>query len=344
MIIDMFEGHTMAIELVAKQIKVSNLKPEDMYRILENNAESELHETFRVLNYDSAQRNITSHMQKLFNIASLNENEQYIMMCLSLLPLSGMDKGKFKKCCNLGDFSNINSLIERSWVRASDGCISVHALIQETIKITLKPNLIKCINFINGLMKEFPSLEFFHSIYSEKSEVGEISYHIYKCFPEPKEELYDFYEWIELIISHYKRYEINLEIANKLLGIYRRNFGENHFRTARMFCRTCCIDKENYSVVEAIRNLEKGKEIILNIKNKSDKEILYVSDIDVFLIDKYTQHYDFSNNEVLIAKVEQLCNEIIDIRTSVNKASVNPKDLYLTAPYRDLAFVSGYRH
>ncbi len=62
------------------------------------------------------------------------------------------------------------------------------------------------------------------------------------------------------------------------------------------------------------------------------------------MIDKYTQHYDFSDNEFLIAKVEQLCNEIIDIRTSLKRTSFNPKYLYLTSPYRNLAFVAGCQH
>ncbi len=344
MIIGMFEGHTMAIELVAKQMKVSNLTSEFMYKILKNNEEAELHETFRMLNYDSEQRNIGSHMQRLFNIAPLNEKEKYILMCLSLLPLSGIEKGKFNKCCNLADFSDINRLIERSWVRESDGYISVHAFIQETIKIALKPDLVKCINFINNLMKEFPAIEFYHVSYLEKSKIGEIAYHIYKCFPEPKEELYDFYEWLELIINHYRRNQTALEIAHKLLSIYKQNFGENHFRTARIFCRTYCSDKENYSIDEATKNLEKGREIILNLENKSDKEILYVSDIDIFLSNRYTEYYDLSNNELLLARVEELCNEIIDIRTNVKRSSFNPMELCLIVPYRNLAFVACYRH
>ncbi len=344
MLIDMFEGHTMAIELVAKQMKVSNLTSEAMYKILKNNEEAELNETFRVLNYDSKQRNIASHMQRLFNIALLSEDEQYIMMCLSLLPLSGMDKEKFKKCCNLSNFSDINRLIERSWVRESDGCISVHALIRETIKITLKPDLIKCIDFINGLMYEFPSIKFYHTSYSEKSSLWEIAHHIYKCFPEPTEKLYDFYEWLELIFNHYRINHISLEIANKLLSIYKQNFGENHFRTARIFCRTCCSEKEYYSIDEATKNLEKGREIIINLKNKSDKEVLYVSDIDLFLSNKYTEYYDLSNNEFLTARVEELCNEMIKIRTSFKGTSIQPIYLCLIVPYRNLAFVAVCRH
>lgn len=343
-LIDMFEGHTMAIELVAKQMKASNLTPEDMYRVLENNEEAELHETFRMLNYDSAQRNIANHMQRLFNIVSLNKDEQYIMMCLSLLPLSGMDKGKFRKCCDLADYSDINRLIERSWVRETDGCVSVHALVQETIKITLKPDLIKCIDFINGFMKEFPSVIFYHVSYSEKSKVWEIAHHIYKCFPEPTEELYDFYEWLELIFNHYKKNYISLEIANKLLSIYKQKFGENHFRTVRMFCRTCCSEKEYYSVDEATENLEKGRKIILGLENKSYREILYISDIDLFLSNKYTEYYDLPNNEFLIARVEELCNEIIKIRTSIKNSSIQPIDRCLIVPYRNFAFAAVCRH
>lgn len=265
-------------------------------------------------------------------------------MCLSILPLSGMDKGNFKKCCNLVDYSAINSLIERSWVREADGYISVHALIQETIKIALKPDLVKCIGFINGLVCDFPAVKFYHFSYSEKSKVWEIARYIYKCFPEPSEELYDFYEWLELIFNHYKNNQLSLEIANKLLKIYRQNLGENNFRTARMFCRTCCSEKEYYNVDEATKNLEKGREVIHNLENKSDREILYISDIDLILTNKYIEYYDLENNEFLLDRVEKLCNEMINIRTGLKKSSIEPIYLHLIVPYRNLAFVSVCRN
>lgn len=158
MLINMFERNTLAIELIAKQMKASHLTPEEMYSRFINNTVADLNETFFVKNYDSEKRNAVNHMQRIFNIASLNNEEKHITMCLSLLSISGMNINDFKKCYNLADYSVLNSFIERSWIREADDYISVHPLIRETIKIVLKPDLIKCIDFINGIMRNFPTV------------------------------------------------------------------------------------------------------------------------------------------------------------------------------------------
>ncbi len=167
-IINMFERHTMAIELVAKQAKASNLTPQEMFDIMNNGDKYEFQETFRVMNYDCKQLNIFGYMQKLFNIASLTEQEKYIMMCLSILPLTGMEKHKFRNCCGLKDYSIINKLIELSWIRDIDGQLSIHTLIKETVKISCKPDLIKCHDFINNLINEYPSFKCYYGNYVYK--------------------------------------------------------------------------------------------------------------------------------------------------------------------------------
>lgn len=313
-IINMFERHTMAIELIAKQAKSSNLTPQEIFDIMNNNDGYEFQETFRVMNYDRKQLNIFSYMQKLFNIVSLTEQEQYIMMCLSLLPLTGMEKRTFKNCCGLRDYSNINKLIELSWIRDIDGQLSIHTLIKETIKISCQLNLIKCQNFLHGIMKEFPDIETYYGNYKYKDEIFRIAIYIYNIFSEPQLQLWEFYEWIDLIVSHYSRYDISLQIAEKMYKLYKSNYGENHFRTARMLVRIGAAKRKYNDVEEAIVLMEKGREIILNLENKIESETLYISDIDVSLTNAFITHYDIADNEELLEKNEQLCLEAISIR------------------------------
>ncbi len=341
MLIDIFESHTMAIELMAKQMKASHLTPENMYEILINNNETELNETFRVLNYDTTQRNITSHMQRLFNIASLNEEEQYIMKCLSLLPLSGMDKGNFKKCCNLEDYSAINSLIERSWVRESDDCISIHSLIQETIKIVLKPDLIKCIDFVNEIMHEFSATKCYYGDYSLKNKIGKIAGYIYNFYPNPTKELYNFYEWLELIFYYCNHNHLAIEIAERLLEIYIQN-GEN-FRTARIIYKIGLISKHIGCIDKSIVLMEKSRNMLLKLTNKSDNEILYISDVDVALSNIFSK-YKLLNDEHC-KRIEELSNEIIQIRSNFKgdlNNRIDPVFTHLALPYLNLARIEIY--
>lgn len=170
-IINMFECHTMAIELVAKQAKASNLTPKEIFDIMQNNTEYEFSETFRVMNYDGKQLNIFNYMQKLFNIASLTEQEQYVMMCLSLLPITGMEKCKFKNYCQLKDYSVINKLTELSWIRDIEGQLTIHTLIKETVKIFCKPDFSKCQNFLNAITEEHSPYKIYYENHICKEKV-----------------------------------------------------------------------------------------------------------------------------------------------------------------------------
>lgn len=339
MLIDMFESHTMAIELIAKQMKKSKLTPEKMYNILEKSEETELHETFVVRNYSPTQKNISGYMQKLFNIASLNENEQYIMKCLSLLPISGMNKSDFKKCCNFVDYSVINGLVERSWIREIDDCISIHALIQETVKIVLKPDLLDCIKFLNGMIREFSESWCYYANREEKDKISQIIIHIYNNFPEPTPELYDFFEWTLVILTHCSNH-FAFEIIKKLAVVYEKEFDENHFRTANIYGMVGYVNKNCSFIDESVYCFKKCVNIIENLENKSAEQMIYLSNIYVTLTNIYTEYYDLQNNKILLNETIMLCNKIIEIRTNFKGRIDNSFNLSLVAPYRNLAWTA----
>ncbi len=342
-IINMFERHTMAIELVAKQAKASNLTPQEMFDIMNNGDKYEFQETFRVMNYDRKQLNIFGYMQKLFNIASLTEQEKYIMMCLSILPLTGMEKRKFRNCCGLKDYSIINKLIELSWIRDIDGQLSIHTLIKETVLISCKPDLLKCRNFINGLVTEFPKIKLYYEKNSDKNEVSKIISCIYEKFPEPSLELCDFYEWLELVFSHCNRHDISLNIAEKLYGLYKLTYGESHFRTARMLIRIGCSKRKYDDAEDAVRLMKKGREIIVNLENKTAEEKLYISDTDLVITNTLLTNYDLYDNAELSDEVENLCFEAISIRRNL-KEIFSPFCVNLVPLYHNLAWLEIYRN
>lgn len=346
-IINMFERHTMAIELIAKQAKASNLTPQEIFDIMNKNDGYEFQETFRVMNYDRKQLNIFSYMQKLFNIASLTEQEQYIMMCLSLLPLTGMEKRKFKNCCGLKDYSVINKLIELSWIRDIDGKLSIHTLIKETIKIFCKPDLVKCHDFINGLITEFPPIQCWHSKIYQKNEIKTIVENIYNMFPIEyvTSKLYDFYEWIELMFTHFNNSSLSLKISYKLLKIYRENFGENHFRTAKRLTRIACAEKDLDNIDKAEKLFVKSRKIISELKNRSEYETLYLSDIDLVLSSMILESKDLSNNKDLLNEVKKLSEESIDIRKQFPfYKEIDPLSLNCASLYRNLAWIEIYNN
>lgn len=342
-LITMFDGHTMAIELVSKQMKASYITPKEMIDIFNKNAEIQLEEGFIVSNYDGEKNNISQYVQKLFNIASLNSEEKYILMCLSLMPLSGIEKKIFKETCGLKNYNAINKLAECSWINDLNGNLFMHTLVKETVQIVCNPDFCKCIEFAKGLVRKFPAIQFYYVHRTKKDEIEKIVTYIYNTFPEPVSELYDFYEWIELIFSHCAKYDIQRKIIDKLLSIYKKEYGDNHFRTARMIVRMGCLEKDIYNIERAIELLEQGKNIILNLKDRSEKETLYISDINIVISNAIIENYELFKNDNSLDKVEKLNQEIISIRQNFH-GTIDLLCINLAIAYRSLAWVEIYRH
>ncbi len=346
-IIDMFDGHTMAIELVAKQIKSACMTPEEMLDILQRGAEDKFEEEFIMPNHSDKYQTFPQHMLTLFNVSALNDEEKYIMMCLALMPLSGIDKRSFKHAGGLKNFNSINKLIESSWISESCDKIYLHTLIKETVIISCKPDLIKCYDFIRGLTMEFPTIQCWHAKVYQKNEIKTIVENIYNMFPIEyvTSKLYDFYEWTEIMFNHFNNNSLSLKISYKLLKIYRDNFGENHFRTAKRLARIACAEKDFDNIDTAEKLFVKSRKIILELKNRSEYETLYLSDIDLVLSCMILESRDLSNNKDLLNEVKKLSEEAIYIRKQFPfYKKIDPLSLNCASLYRNLAWIEIYNN
>lgn len=342
-IIEMFCGHTMAIELIAKQMRSACMTPKEMFDILSKSEEDEFEEKFIMPNHSKEYQTLSQHMLTLFNVSALDDEEKYILMCLSLMPLSGINKRSFKQSCSLKNFNSINKLVERSWISESYDRIYLHTLIKETVLISCKPDLIKCKNFIDGLMKEYSSAECYYGTYDYKKEIQKIVMHLYNTFSEPTADLWEFYEWLDLHLSHFNYHHISLPITEKLYDIYKAVYGENHFRTARMLVRMGCAKRRYGDVEEAIYLMEQGRKMILELKSRSERETLYISDTNFAITGALLANYDLCDNTELSDKVENLCLEAISICKSL-KGVFSPL-MVNTAPfYSNLAWLEIYRN
>ena len=230
-----------------------------------------------------------------------------------------MEKSVFKKICGLRNYVPVNNLYKRSWIRNLNGILSLHTLVKDMIHMTYKPDLSNCSMFIEGIMREFSSTKFYYGDLAVKSYMFEYISHIYELFPEPEIEHYEFYEWIELIMSHYGQSEKALNLSHKLYKLYLAEYGELHFRTARMICRTGCNEKNLYQLNASLKTLEKGLDRLLKLKDPTDEIMLYISDVDVVLTDSYYLEYEKTNDKKFLTRSTELCREIIRIRKPLSE-------------------------
>ena len=315
-----FQGHTMALELIARQMRASCLSSKEMLKNIKSVCFNHLakkegmNEKFLMPNLGGTSMDFSHFIQKLFDVSKLTENEKYIMLCLSLMPISGVDKKSFKEWCDLEDYNDMNVLIDRSWIRELDGILSMHTLVKEAVHCNCKPDLRKYRRLLEGLMRAVPTIKFYFMSRSEKVVVEKIALHLYSMFPQPTVELLDFYEWLELIFSHCCQYTTAVDLETKLLTIYRGKFGEKHFRTARMLWRNACQLIHHFDLETAVVLMEQSRRLIKSLGNLCCREEMYLSDIDIDLVTEYLEMYDESNLENNSDKVRELCHEIILIR------------------------------
>ena len=83
--------HTITVELIAKQMRASFIKPEKMLHLLKD---SGVHLPFRegVQMKGAAERhNSYYYIRQHFGIEKLSEDKKHILMCMSLVPPNGIE-------------------------------------------------------------------------------------------------------------------------------------------------------------------------------------------------------------------------------------------------------------
>ncbi|MDY4575682.1 MAG: NB-ARC domain-containing protein, partial [Intestinibacter sp.] len=146
-IIEIVDRHTMTVELIAKQLRTSEIEPIILYDKLKslegitsaNKDKVKLRKDKKLNN-----KSIMMHLEVVFNTAKLSDFEKYILMNMSLIANVKIDKLEFMKWCDIGDEEGINSLIDKGWMEFRDDRISLHQIIIDLIYNKLKPDAAVC--------------------------------------------------------------------------------------------------------------------------------------------------------------------------------------------------------
>ena len=139
-IIKLVQGHTLAIELIAKQIDAEWSTTQKIREKLENGGLSSIGDEV----IDNAKDDLATqdsafgHIKALFDLSifekSGRDNELYVLANLSLMPFTGVDCRLFADWCDLdnhGGKTCVNNLIKSGWIQHDRDLIALHPLISE---------------------------------------------------------------------------------------------------------------------------------------------------------------------------------------------------------------------
>lgn len=146
-IIEIVDRHTMTVELIAKQLRMTKIEPDVLYQRLKSieGITNEDKEKIK-LRKDSKLNNksIMAHLEIVFDMAKLDKFEEYILMNMSLIGNVKINKNEFIKWCEIEEIMKLNVLIDRGWIEFKEEKISLHQIIIDLIYNKLKPTSETC--------------------------------------------------------------------------------------------------------------------------------------------------------------------------------------------------------
>lgn len=135
-IVEIIGGHTLTVELLAKQMMAGRIKPQEMLeRIKEGGIGRSGREKIRRQRNISGEQSVYGHIRALFDLSKLVEEQKYILSSLALIPYCGISAEKFCKWCELDNYDSINNLVHQGWIKHDEArdYISVHSVLGEII-------------------------------------------------------------------------------------------------------------------------------------------------------------------------------------------------------------------
>lgn len=154
-IINIVGGHTMTVELIAKQMMASRIIPEQMLAKLKLGgiSDSGNEKVNSAKDGNFTMQSTFDHIQSLFDLSDLDNDSMYVLSNLSLIPNMGISAELFCKLCKIDNFDVINRLTKLGWIRRDmDDTISLHSIVADIAYNTIenKKQIMNLIEFADS--------------------------------------------------------------------------------------------------------------------------------------------------------------------------------------------------
>ena len=172
-LIDLVDGHTMTIVLIAKYLRESQENPSVLKsKFISVGGLNNIEEDILIKHRKDKRhrnKNVMNHLRVLFDVSGISETEKEIMRSFSLLGYIRIKREVFLEILNgSGDDHKLDALIRHGWVEydTNSGKISLHQVILDLMYDQLRPTSENCPNFMDGF---YDYLRKETEIYQEKN-------------------------------------------------------------------------------------------------------------------------------------------------------------------------------
>ena len=133
-IISAVHGHTLVVELIARQTRSSMKTPEEMLQVLEEKGILGL--GTETVKWDLRKGTVSDHVKGLFTISNISDEQRQIMYMMAFMPLTGVDVKLFFEFYEADNYSDLRYLIDNGWISESldsSRRISMHPVIRSVV-------------------------------------------------------------------------------------------------------------------------------------------------------------------------------------------------------------------
>ncbi len=154
-LIDLSGKHTLTIELLARTAHNAGLTAPDLLERLNATGfdlAPVVPEKVRTgWGSEREQKTLFLHLQKVFQISGLADDEENLLMHLSVLPSKYMSRGLVKELLSLSSLDALTSLVEKGWLLESEDGVLMHQVVREVLRSLTLPDAEKCRPLIQAL-------------------------------------------------------------------------------------------------------------------------------------------------------------------------------------------------
>ena len=205
-IIIALEGHTMAVELVSKQMKLNDISTEMMYqKLCEKGIYADDNKIKNIKDGSLRNKTAYAHMEILFSIFDLNDEEKQVLRYVALIGSTPITVELFKGICKLTEkeTESFERLIRSGWIQASVlndfDIITPHTLIVDVLANQLKPDVAECTEMIVSCTAIATGIDVMSEADERKFYIQFLD-HTAHTISGISEELAEFYDWMTIAV------------------------------------------------------------------------------------------------------------------------------------------------
>lgn len=156
-IIDEVYRHTLTVELAAKTLTASGMKPEQLLNVLKQEGLKLSDPNKITVKKDEVAKKerMYQHILTLFRLQELSTENIHVLRNMTLMPEKGIAKILFQYWQGQGDCNTTNELIEYGWIDEDNelNYISLHRYLREVLILETKPSITTCADLLKGIFE-----------------------------------------------------------------------------------------------------------------------------------------------------------------------------------------------